>query len=89
MPLTEEQQWTEINYPAFLGAIGNRIASARTAMQAIPVEPGEADDWLETNVNQVPIWWREQGDDCIVRVGVRANGEPFYLFTVPLQWLIG
>jgi hypothetical protein len=84
---TEDQQWQEINYPSFFGAIGDRVTAAKMAMDAIPVEPGDSTDWLETNVNQVPIWWRNEGQDCFLRVGMKANGEPFYEIKIPYQWL--
>ena len=84
--MTEAAQWTEINYPSFFGAIGDKITAAKSSMSAIPVA-ADQNGWLETNVNNVPIHWQEQGADVHLRVGKKDNGEPFYSLTVPFQWL--
>lgn len=91
MALTEEQQWNEINYPSFFGAIGDKITAAKQAMAAVPVTPDADNDaiaWLQTNVNNVPIYWHEpNGNDCVIRVGERDDGHPMYEFTIPTMWL--
>lgn len=92
MALTEEQQWEQINYPSFFGAIGDKIEAAKAAMAAVPVvqdADGGAIAWLQTNVNNVPIYWHEpNGNDCVIRVGERAgDGRPMYEFTIPTMWL--
>lgn len=87
--MTQAEQWQEINYPTFFGAIGDKIMAARQAMSAIPAKPSSSDDWLETNVNGVPILWREDGDDVWLKIGLQDAGdhEPMYSITIPREWL--
>jgi hypothetical protein len=90
--MTEAEQWAQINYPSFFGAIGDKITAAKAAMAAVPVTPDADNDyiaWLQTNVNEVPIYWHEpNSNDCVIRVGVRdSDGKPMYEITVPTMWL--
>jgi hypothetical protein len=89
--MTEQEQWQEINYPSFFGAIGDKIEAAIAAMTAVPAavvnEEGYA-PWLGTNVNNVPIHWRIiDTDHCEIKVGVKDDGSPIEHFTIPTQWL--
>ena len=84
--MNEQEQYDQINYPSFFGAVGDKITAAKTAMDAIPAEP-DNQGWLETNVNNVPVLWHYEGSDCRVRVGRKASGDPFYEILIPYQWL--
>lgn len=84
--MDESAQWQEINYPTFFGAICSRIKNARITLDTSQVK-AVGTDWLETNVNLVPVLWREEGDDCLVKIGERVNNEPFYDFRFPTSWL--
>jgi hypothetical protein len=84
--MTEEEQWQEINYPTFFGAVAARIKNAKIALDAAQIKP-VGRDWLETSINNVKILWREEGADCLVNIGVRSNTEPFYQLRFPTKWL--
>jgi hypothetical protein len=90
--MTEAEQWDQINYPSFFGAICEKIVAAKHAMSAIPATTYAGDGgmtWLETNVNNVPIRWRDvDGDYVAIRVGERdTDHQPICEFTIPTQWL--
>lgn len=92
MALNEEEQWQQINYPTFFEALGDKITATKTALAAIPAETWAEDDhiaWLETNLNQVPIFWYElDGNYTKIRVGVRdSDQKPMIEITVPTMWL--
>jgi hypothetical protein len=86
--VTEAEQRSEINYPSFFGAIGDKITAAKSSMDSVPVQVNEANDWLITNVNQVPIKWLALGDDYRVQIGTKdGSGLPIYDIIIPFQWL--
>lgn len=84
--MTEAEQWAEINYVTFFDAVCNRISAAEQSLETAQVS-AVSPNWLETNVNQVPIYWRMVGDDCIIKIGEKQNSEPFYTIQMPKVWL--
>lgn len=85
MAKSAEQQWAEMNVAAFDQAVLGKVQTVRSAMTSAEVEADE----IRTNVNGVPVKFREEGEYLVISVGEASGGDALASFRVPSVWLEG
>jgi hypothetical protein len=85
--LTPDDQWGQINYPSFMGAVLSHVKQIDAALNNV----GATADNVHCTLNDVPITYTitENKVWVTIKVGEDASGNPQVEIYIPYMWLEG